>query len=139
MSFLHKNAVNLHTSYTLDAWSRNLNTDFTLGNCLVGAMKLTKNADSDKHGYSGYATGFNSHSQFSWLDGSWGKDVIIVRAEGPTQVFDNTATTAEVKYPINLTELGKAFVLSLHYNGSNSCFYFSMQWKCINLQQKFQK
>ena len=106
---------------------------------MLGAMKLTRNADSDKYGYSGYGTRFNSHSQFSRSDGSWGKDVIIVRAEGPTQVFDNTAITAEVKYPINLTELGKGFVLSLHYNGSNSCFYFLMQWKCINLKQKFQK
>ena len=27
---------------------------FTLGNCLFGTVKLTKNADPDKYGYSGH-------------------------------------------------------------------------------------
>ena len=36
-------------SYTPDTWSKDLNTDFTLGNCLFEAMKLTKNADPDKN------------------------------------------------------------------------------------------
>ena len=30
---------------TLDKWSKNLHTDFTLGNCLFEAVELTKNAD----------------------------------------------------------------------------------------------
>ena len=34
VSFLHKNIVNLYITYELDAWSRDLNTDFTSGNCL---------------------------------------------------------------------------------------------------------
>ena len=32
-------------------------------------MKLTKNADPDKHGYDGYGIGFHASSQFSWSDG----------------------------------------------------------------------
>ena len=48
VSFLHKNIVNLHITYELHTWSKDLNTDFTLGNCLFGAVKLTNNADSDK-------------------------------------------------------------------------------------------
>ena len=48
VSFLHKNIVNLYLSHKLDTWSKDLNTDFTLGNCLFGAVKLTKNADPDK-------------------------------------------------------------------------------------------
>ena len=39
--------INPNISYTLDQWSRDLNTDFTLGNCLFGSVKLTKNADPD--------------------------------------------------------------------------------------------
>ena len=35
-------------SYNLDEWSKDLNTDFTLGNRLSGAVKLTKNANPDK-------------------------------------------------------------------------------------------
>ena len=34
--------------------------------------------------------------------------------------LDDTALTAETKYPINFTQLGKRFVLSLHCNRSNS-------------------
>ena len=66
MYFLHKNVVNLYISYELDTWSRDLKTDFTLANWLFGVVKLSKNADWDKYGYSGYSIGFNSHSIFLW-------------------------------------------------------------------------
>ena len=49
-------------SYTLNQWSRDLNADFILSNCLFGSVKLTKNADPDKHVYTGYGIGFNSNS-----------------------------------------------------------------------------
>ena len=45
---------------------------------------------------------------------------ILVLEEGVTEGLGNTILTAEAKYPINLTESGKRFFLSLHYNGSNS-------------------
>ena len=48
-----------------------------------------------------------------------GKDIVIL-GEGPTQGLDNTRLTAEPKYRINFTHTGKTFVLSIHYNGSNS-------------------
>ena len=54
MSFLHQNLVNLYILYKLDAWSKDLNTNFTLGNWLFGAKKVTKNTDLDKCKYSGY-------------------------------------------------------------------------------------
>ena len=53
VSFLHKNIVNLCINYRLYAWSKDLNTDFTLGNCLFGTVKLTRNADPDKYKYRG--------------------------------------------------------------------------------------
>ena len=37
-----KKVINLYISYTLDSQLRNLNTNFTLGNCLFGSVKLTK-------------------------------------------------------------------------------------------------
>ena len=43
--------------------------------------------------------------------------------EGPTQGLQDTTLTAEAKYPINFTQSGKRFVLSLHYNGSNSFLF----------------
>ena len=50
------------------------------------------------------------------------KDTLIL-GEGPTQELDNTTLTAEAEYPINFTQSGKRFVLSLHYNGSNSFLF----------------
>ena len=44
--------INLYISYTISPWLRNLNTDFTLNNCLFGSVKLNKNADPDKYKYS---------------------------------------------------------------------------------------
>ena len=64
-------------SYTLTPWLRNLNTEFTLFNCLFGSANLTKNADPDKYKYSGYGIEFDSCSEFLFTDGSFGKNVII--------------------------------------------------------------
>ena len=46
--------IYIYISYILTPWLRNLNTDFTLNNCLFGSVRLTKNADPDKYKYSGY-------------------------------------------------------------------------------------
>ena len=51
-----------------------------------------------------------------------GKDILIL-SEVPTQGLDGTTFTAEAKYPINFTQSGKRFVLSRHYNGSNSFLF----------------
>ena len=42
VSFLHKNIVNFYIIYKVDAWSKDLNTDFTLRNCLFGEVKIAK-------------------------------------------------------------------------------------------------
>ena len=48
--------------------------------------------------------------------------------------------TAEAKYPINFTQSGKRFVLSLHYNGSNSFLFVNAtkvyQFEAKNLEIK---
>ena len=106
------------------------------------SVKLTKNADLDKYKYTGYGIEFQSRSEFSFTDGSFGKKVIIFGAdtssfvhtankgkgililgEEPTQGLDDTTLTAEAKYPINFTQWGKRFVLSLHYTGSHSFLF----------------
>ena len=92
-------------------------------------------------------------------DGSYGKNVIIFGAdmsssvdvdnkgkgililgEGATQGLDSTTLTAEANYPINFTQLGKRFVLSLHDNGSNSFLFVNAtkvyQFKARNLEIK---
>ena len=47
---------------------------------------------------------------------------ILILGEGPTQRLDDTTLTAEATYPISFTQPRKRFVLSQHYNGSNSFF-----------------
>ena len=44
-----KKVTNIYISYTLTQSLWNLNTDFTLKNCLLGSVKVTKNADLDKY------------------------------------------------------------------------------------------
>ena len=74
-TFTNRNALNLFIAYELDTWLRNLNTKFTQRVCLFGAVKLAKNADHDKYGYSGYDIEFDARSQFSLLIGECGKKI----------------------------------------------------------------
>ena len=60
LSFIHENIVNLYISYKLDIWSRDLNTAFTLANCLFGTVKLTKNNYPDKNEYSYFGIGIDA-------------------------------------------------------------------------------
>ena len=132
--------------YKLDAWSRDLNFDFSLKDCLFGGVKLTDCADSDKYVHSGYGIGFELRTEFSLPEGSVGKNVIISGADmslsvhidnkgkdililsiGPTQGLNDTTLTVEAKY------------LRLHYNGSNRFFFLLMLQKYINSKQKILK
>ena len=56
--------MNLHIDLELDTCSRDSSIDFPLYNCLFGAVKLAKNVNLDKYGYSGYGTGFVALSEF---------------------------------------------------------------------------
>ena len=152
-----KSVINLYISYTSTPWQRNLNTDFILSNCLLGSVKLTKNADPDKFKNSGYSTGFDSRSELLFTDGNMGKYVIVFGAdmsptvhvdnknndililgEGPTQGLDDATLTAEAKYFINFTQLNKSLVLSLYYNRISS-FLFVNATKYINSKVKILK
>ena len=48
-----------------------------LKNSLFVVVALTKNADIDKYGYSGYGVGFDRKSSFSFPGGGFGQKVII--------------------------------------------------------------
>ena len=54
--------VNLFNVYELDILSLDLHTNFTLIDCLFGAVKMTQDADPDKCFYSGYVIGLDSQS-----------------------------------------------------------------------------
>ena len=54
--------------------------------------------------------------------------------DGLTQGIDDTTLYVEKKYFRNFTEPNVKFVLSLHYNGNDSCFFVNsrqeLNFKC---------
>ena len=75
-SYNHGKVVNVYIFYELGASSSHIN-DPTLKNCFFGAVTLTKNADIDKYGYSGYGIGFGRARSFSFPGGGYGQNVLI--------------------------------------------------------------
>ena len=63
--------------HELDAWSRDLNTNFTLKTCLFGSVKLAKTTEPDKYVYTGYGIGFDFCSEFLLPDGSMEKMLLF--------------------------------------------------------------
>ena len=110
VSYTHRKIVKICIVYELDASCSN-HSDPTLKICLFGAATLTKNADVDKYGYSGYGIGFDRRSAFSFPGGGFGQNVlvfgvdmsssahidykkkdILVLGIGPTQELEDTLT-----------------------------------------------
>ena len=59
-----------------------LGIDFIFGNSLLGAVKLSKNANPGKYSYSWYGIGFDAPSSFLLsVGGGFGKKVIIFAVE----------------------------------------------------------
>ena len=140
-TILHGNIVNIYIVYDITSDYKDINYP-TLENCLFGSVKLTKNADIDKYGYSGYGIGFDRETSFSFGN-DFGKNVIILGVDmssstkvdnrkkdililgrGPTQGLESTLS-AEKMYSINFTKKNTNFFLSLHYNGANSYLFFN--------------
>ena len=46
--------VNFFIVYELNRWSKDLNAQFTLKECLLGNFRISKNAHPDKYFDSGY-------------------------------------------------------------------------------------
>ena len=141
VTYTHGKILNIYIVYEINKKDNTIISDPTLENCLFGAVTLTKNADIDKYGSSGYGIGFDRKGNFSFPNGGYGQNLIIfavdmsssihidnkkkdilVLGRGPTQRLKSTLT-AEKMYSINFTEKNKKFCLSLHYNGANSYLF----------------
>ena len=137
ISYTHGKVVNINIVYKLGTSSFHVN-DPTLKDCLFGAVTLTKNADIDKYGYSGYGIGFDIRGSFSFPSGGCRQNVLIFGVDmsfsaqtnnkkkdilalgiGPTQGLEHTLT-AEKVYSTNYTVTSIKFCLNLHDNGENS-------------------
>ena len=127
ISYTHGTKVNIYIVYELGASGSN-DSDPTLKKCLFGAVTLTKNANIEKYGYSGYGIGFDRRGSFSFPGGGFGQNVLIfgvdmsssahidnkkkdilVLGKGPTPGLEHTLT-AEIMYSINFTVTKKMFV-----------------------------
>ena len=110
-------------------------SDPALKHYLFDAVTLTKNADIDKYGYSGYKIGFDRRSSFSFPGGEFSQNVLICGADmssfthidnkkkgilvlgkGTSQGLEHTLT-AEKMRSINFTMTKKKFLLK-----------FALQW-----------
>ena len=99
----------------------------------IGGFSLTKNADIDKYGFSGYGIWFDRHWSLSFPGIGLGKNIVIFGVDmssstkienrkGLTQGLEHTLSAGKM-YSINFTVTGKKFCLSLHYNGPNSYLF----------------
>ena len=120
ISYTHGKVVSIYIFYELCASSSIINYP-TLKNCLFGAVTLTKNADIDRYGYSGYGIGSDRRTVFSFSSDGFGQNVLMFGADmslsahidnekkdilvlgiGPTQGLEHTPT-AEKLCSVNFT------------------------------------
>ena len=55
----NNNVINIYVVYKLDPISSTRNTDYTIQNALLDAIKITENTDSSKNNYTGYGLCFD--------------------------------------------------------------------------------
>ena len=149
VTYNHGPIVNIYIVYRLIL---SVNTSYrTLENCLFGAVRLTKNDDSDKYKHFGYGIGFDSRGRFTHPSGGYGRNVIIFRADLSSsthannirsisvlgkdfiQRIDDTIIYAEIMYSTNFTVDNKNFCLSFHYIGESSYLFINGK-KIINFK-----
>ena len=124
LTYDYGSRANIYIVYELGPSSSN-NSDPKTKNCLFGAVTLTKHADIEKYGHSGFGIGFDRRSSFSFPETGFSQNVLIfgvdmsssahidnkkkdilVLGKGPTQGLEHTIT-AEKKYSINFTVTNK--------------------------------
>ena len=77
-----KSVINIHIVYKLDTIKSTRNTDFTIQNALLGAIKIAEDpSDTDHYKYSGYGIAFDESSDFSFGNIVNGKNLIIFGAD----------------------------------------------------------
>ena len=143
------NTVNIYIVYRLNPISSARNSDYTIQNALVGAMKITKNTDSSKNNYTAYGLCFDEGGEFghtvkqsNFNRSTSAKNVIIFGVDTSSSIhatnrankiyvmgkdfiqgINDITIYAEKLFHNNFTEFGLKFVLSLHYNGDNSYLF----------------
>ena len=87
-SINHGKVVNIYIIFEISSHYNDI-TYPTLGNCLFGSVKLTKNADINKYKYSGYGIGFDRTGYF-FAGNEIGRNVIIFGANSDKKRYFNS-------------------------------------------------
>ena len=145
----NNNVINIYCVYKIGPIASTRDDTFTVQNALFGAMEIAKNADTSKYNYKWYGISFDEGGTFGHTirEGNFdhttnARNVLIfgagmsfsvhatnranniyVKGEAFVQGINDTTIYAEKKFYKNFTDLGKKFVLSLHYNGDNSYLF----------------
>ena len=142
IDYVHGSVVNIYIVYELKN-RRISNPDFTVGNGLFGAVKITtKDVNTSHYQYHGYGICFDTESDFTFSSITNGKKVITfgvdmsfsshstnktqnicVLGKDFIQGINGTTIYAEDIYKHNFTAPDRKFVWSLHYNGYDSYLF----------------
>ena len=125
ITFTHGKTVNIYIVYEINLSNYLHSNDPTLGNYLLGAVKLVKDADK----YSGSGIGFDMKGTFSFPTGRFGRNWIIFEADmnssphvdnkkkyililvgGSTKGLDDTTLIAEINIQSILLSILKSFL-----------------------------
>ena len=143
------NVINIYCVYELDLIDFSRNNEFAIQNALLGAIEITKNANTSKYKYKGYDICFDESETSSHVriednfnhttlarnviifgaDMSFSKHAnnkannIYVMGKDYIQKINDTTIYAEKMFYRNFTDLGKKLILILHYNGDNGCLF----------------
>ena len=98
-----KPAINIYIVNKLGTIKSTRNTDFSIQNALLGAIKITKDSNPSHNKYGGYGICFDSKSDFSFGNIVNGKNVIIFGA-------DMSFGSHERNRANNIYVLGKDFI-----------------------------
>ena len=105
VTYNHGPVKNIYIVY--ETTSDTKTSNIALENCLIGAIKITKNSDVDKYKYSGYGIGFDSRASFSYPSGGNSTNVIIFEADLSSSLHANNKVN-------NILLLGKAFIQGIN-------------------------
>ena len=142
----HQRVVYIYIVYEINLRPFKLSVDPSLVNSLSGTVKLVKNAEIDKHKYSGYGSRCETKGIFSLSNGSeFGKSLLTFTADmcssvhvgnkkkyilnlgnGPTVGLDDTTLTPEKEYLINFTKQHRKLCLCLHCNGADGYVFINV-------------
>ena len=128
--YSHGKIVNIYIVYELGASSSHVN-DPTLKNCLFGAVTLTKNADIDKYGHSGYGIGIDRRGNFSFPGGEFGQDILIFGVD-----MSFSAHIDNKKIHISIRNRSSTRIRT-YFNCRKNVFHFTVTKKkvCITMEQ----